>query len=148
MSSEPVLLPVWIMAYRYRDEVFRFLVNGQTGKCSGQAPVSQMKIAVVVGAVLLVIALALMLLFCFGVTHSANRDGEVAPAAHCRRDARTTIPLRTSGETPAPQSLVLVDLMLRPTGEDLLFAPVGHITEAFALDKRRERLFVRPLAGD
>ena len=81
MSSEPVLLPVWIMAYRYRDKVFRFLVNGQTGKCSGQAPVSQMKIAAVVGAVLLVIAMALILFICSGATHSVNRDGEVVPVA-------------------------------------------------------------------
>ncbi|MFH1921330.1 MAG: hypothetical protein ABIP48_15805, partial [Planctomycetota bacterium] len=34
MSSEPVLLPVWIMAYRYRDRLFRFLLNGQTGRAT------------------------------------------------------------------------------------------------------------------
>lgn len=48
MSSEPVLLPVWIMAYRFRDRVFRFLVNGQTGRAVGQAPTSIGKIAVAV----------------------------------------------------------------------------------------------------
>ncbi len=56
LSSEPVLLPVWIMAYRYRDAVFRFLVNGQSGKATGKAPVSYQKIAVAIG-----IALAVML---------------------------------------------------------------------------------------
>ena len=47
LTGEPVLLPVWIMAYRYRDQVFRFLVNGQTGRCTGTAPTSYRKIAAV-----------------------------------------------------------------------------------------------------
>jgi len=61
MSSEPVLLPVWIMAYRYKDRVFRFLVNGQSGKATGQAPVSWLKMLAVAGIILAVI-LAVMLI--------------------------------------------------------------------------------------
>lgn len=49
MSSEPVLLPVWIMAYRYRDRLFRFLINGQTGRATGQAPISWKKVLVAAG---------------------------------------------------------------------------------------------------
>lgn len=49
MESEPVLLPVWIMAYRYRDQLFRFLVNGQTGRAAGQAPTSWAKVGLAVG---------------------------------------------------------------------------------------------------
>lgn len=61
LSSEPVLLPVWIAAYRYRDKVYRFLVNGQTGRTTGHAPTSYRKIAaaVVIGAAILVIVLLL-----------------------------------------------------------------------------------------
>lgn len=55
LTSEPVLLPVWIMAYRYGEELFRFLVNGQTGQATGRAPVSWRKIAAAIGLVLLVI---------------------------------------------------------------------------------------------
>jgi hypothetical protein len=44
MRSQPVLLPVWIMAYRYRQQVYRFLINGQTGKSVGRAPLSWFKI--------------------------------------------------------------------------------------------------------
>jgi hypothetical protein len=54
MSSQSMLLPVWVMAYRYRDEVFRFLVNGVSGTATGKAPVSTLKI---VFAILLVVAL-------------------------------------------------------------------------------------------
>jgi len=58
LAGEPVLLPVWIMAYRYKEKVFRFLVNGQSGKAHGEAPLSVAKMAVasmlaVVGAILL-----------------------------------------------------------------------------------------------
>ena len=59
LHSEPMLLPVWIMAYRYRDEVFRFLVNGQTGRATGKAPLSYRKIG---GAVAIAIAVALIVM--------------------------------------------------------------------------------------
>lgn len=58
LTSRAVLLPVWIMAYGYEDKVFRFLVNGQTGQCSGQAPTSWRKVSVAV--IVAVIACALL----------------------------------------------------------------------------------------
>ena len=39
-----VLLPIWISAYRYKDQVYRFLVNGQSGEVQGKAPWSWPKI--------------------------------------------------------------------------------------------------------
>ena len=50
MSSEPVLLPVWIMAYKYKEKLFRFLINGQTGQATGEAPMSWRKIGSAIGA--------------------------------------------------------------------------------------------------
>ncbi|MCI0357104.1 MAG: hypothetical protein L0211_01295 [Planctomycetaceae bacterium] len=64
LTGEPVLLPVWIMAYRYRDQVHRFLVNGQTGQCTGTAPTSYAKIAGVIG---LVIAVIIATIVCMGL---------------------------------------------------------------------------------
>ncbi len=55
-----VLLPAWISAYRYRDKVYRFLINGQTGEVSGESPKSWWKIALLVAAVLLVLFLILL----------------------------------------------------------------------------------------
>jgi len=64
LTGEPVLLPVWIMAYRYKDQVFRFLVNGQSGACTGTAPTSYGKIAAVVG---IVVAVIVVVLVCAGI---------------------------------------------------------------------------------
>lgn len=61
-ASEPWLLPVWVMAYRYRDEVYRFLINGQTGKAAGRAPFSWQKLVwLVLGIVGAVIAAGLIM---------------------------------------------------------------------------------------
>jgi len=43
-----LLLPVWISAYRYRQKVYRFLVNGQTGEVQGERPVSWIKVSLAV----------------------------------------------------------------------------------------------------
>jgi hypothetical protein len=53
LSSSTVLLPVWIMAYRYKEQVYRFLVNGQTGHATGQAPVSWKKVVAAIAVVVL-----------------------------------------------------------------------------------------------
>lgn len=61
MSSLPALLPVWIMAYHYKEKPFRVLVNGQTREVYGIAPFSNAKLALVIvlifAAILLVIAI-------------------------------------------------------------------------------------------
>ncbi|MHB1034833.1 MAG: TFIIB-type zinc ribbon-containing protein [Pirellulales bacterium] len=68
LTSEPVLLPVWIMAYRYKETVFRFLVNGQSGRSTGQAPTSWLK---VLAASALAAAIAI-LLFLLGLAMFAH----------------------------------------------------------------------------
>ena len=57
-----VLLPVWISAYRYRDKVYRFLINGQTGEVCGESPKSWWKIALLT-ALTLVVLFVLLVLF-------------------------------------------------------------------------------------
>jgi hypothetical protein len=54
LEGKPVLVPVWIGAYRYGDKVYRVLVNGQSGTFKGDAPISWWRVA---GVVLLVAAL-------------------------------------------------------------------------------------------
>ena len=33
-----ILLPIYLLTYRYRDKIYRFLINGQTGKMAGDKP--------------------------------------------------------------------------------------------------------------
>jgi hypothetical protein len=59
VTYKHVLLPLWICSYRFRDRVFRFLVNARTGEVQGQRPWSWVKIglaALFVAAVVLLIA--------------------------------------------------------------------------------------------
>lgn len=57
-----ILAPLWIAAFRYRDKVYRFLVNGQTGSVSGEAPWSVAKISILVLAIVgAIVALVLFL---------------------------------------------------------------------------------------
>jgi DNA-directed RNA polymerase subunit RPC12/RpoP len=44
VTFKHVLLPLWICSYRFRDRVFRFLVNARTGEVQGERPWSWVKI--------------------------------------------------------------------------------------------------------
>ena len=48
VTFKHVLLPVWLAAYKYRGETYRFVVNGRTGRVQGERPWSAWKIAVAV----------------------------------------------------------------------------------------------------
>ena len=41
-------LPLWISSFRYKEKVYRFLINAQTGLANGERPYSVMKIAMLV----------------------------------------------------------------------------------------------------
>jgi len=45
VTFKHVLLPVWLAAYKYRGETYRFVVNGQSGRVQGERPWSVWKIA-------------------------------------------------------------------------------------------------------
>jgi len=48
ITFKHILLPVWISAYRFRDRVFRILINARTGEVQGERPYSPWKIAGIV----------------------------------------------------------------------------------------------------
>ena len=43
MEANYALLPVWFLAYKYRNKFYYFAMNGQTGEVAGQVPVSPVK---------------------------------------------------------------------------------------------------------
>jgi len=68
LIGRPVLLPIWIMAYQYRDRTYRFLVNGQSGRHTGEAPFSYAKLAAVIGiSIAALLLLGLAMLICGGL---------------------------------------------------------------------------------
>lgn len=57
-----LLLPVWISSYKYKDKVYQFMVNGQTGKVAGKTPISPVKVAFTVAAVIIACVLIYLLM--------------------------------------------------------------------------------------
>ncbi|MDD6196460.1 MAG: hypothetical protein PUB12_06185 [[Clostridium] aminophilum] len=55
-----ILLPVWMSSFRYGDKVYRFVVNGQTGRVSGDTPLSALRVA---AAILIGLAVAFILYY-------------------------------------------------------------------------------------
>ncbi len=66
VTFKHILLPVWLAAYKYRGDTYRFVVNGSTGKVQGERPYSAIKIAF---AVLVGLALAAT----FGYLYALNQ---------------------------------------------------------------------------
>jgi predicted RNA-binding Zn-ribbon protein involved in translation (DUF1610 family) len=62
LKYKHVLFPVWIASYRYKDKVYRFLVNGQTGEVQGQAPISWIRVALVIMVVVIIFTVLFLLL--------------------------------------------------------------------------------------
>jgi hypothetical protein len=58
VTFKHILLPVWLAAYKYRGQTYRFVVNGRTGKVQGERPYSAIKIALAVLAGAIVAAAA------------------------------------------------------------------------------------------
>jgi hypothetical protein len=54
-SVSSALLPIWIATYKYKDEVIRLLVNGQTGKVNGDVPTDWKKIIILASICIVII---------------------------------------------------------------------------------------------
>ncbi len=51
-----LLVPTWISSFRYKNKVYQFAVNGQTGKVGGKAPVSVWRVLIAIAIGIGVIA--------------------------------------------------------------------------------------------
>ncbi len=63
VNSDLILLPVYLLSYRHHGKVYRFLLNGQTGKAFGKKPLSWKKI----GGLLAGIGLVVLLMILIGI---------------------------------------------------------------------------------
>jgi len=61
ITFKHLLLPVYVSAYKFKDKLFQFLVNGRTGEVQGQRPYSWLKITLAALAASAVIALIVYL---------------------------------------------------------------------------------------
>ena len=44
ITFKHILLPIWLSAFKYKDKVYRFMINGRTGEVQGERPYSFWKI--------------------------------------------------------------------------------------------------------
>jgi hypothetical protein len=65
VNSDLILLPIYVLSYKYQDKLYRFLVNGQTGKTVGEKPLSWTKIGIAAGVLSLLVFIFIILLFLF-----------------------------------------------------------------------------------
>ena len=61
-NSDLCLLPMYLLSYRYQDKIYRFMVNGQTGKFDGDKPLSWKRIWAAIGTGIGIILLILLII--------------------------------------------------------------------------------------
>lgn len=44
ISWQYMMMPVWFMAFHYKDKIWEYAINGQTGKISGELPIDKKKV--------------------------------------------------------------------------------------------------------
>jgi hypothetical protein len=87
VTFKHILLPVWMSAYAYGGETYRFTINAQTGAVSGDRPYSVWKIALAILAALIA----------FWLLYTAMGEGEgvvfgAAPLVRCCADQACELP--------------------------------------------------------
>jgi hypothetical protein len=103
------LLPVWVANYRYREKLYHILVNGRTGKVSGERPYSFWKIFGLVSLILIAIGAIIALVMAM----QSNPGGHNVQPGHSRRQtisrprsrrrARKSDPVVESAGPPLPE---------------------------------------------
>jgi DNA-directed RNA polymerase subunit RPC12/RpoP len=106
VTFKHLLLPVWVANYRYRETLYQILINGRTGRISGERPWSAWKIIRLIVLILLVIALVMTIASLAGkgggragqaspdslrVTHSAVSSSTTSASVHHDRRSGTAV---------------------------------------------------------
>jgi DNA-directed RNA polymerase subunit RPC12/RpoP len=114
VTFKHILLPLWLASYRYREKIFRVLVNGQTGEVRGDRPYSSLKIGILI-ALICAILLALLVVF-KGVAKGegscappTTRHAGVSSSCSSKADLRSSAWLRKRLPIPAGQAISCFD---------------------------------------
>lgn len=91
-----ILLPVWTSSFTYKQKRFPFMVNGETGKVAGRAPVSPLRV--------LLAALCLLAFFAFVILLIALADKTGGTALTLLSDGSPLV-ARTAGLLPATKEV-------------------------------------------
>jgi len=97
-SFKHVLLPVFVLSYRFENKPFNVLVNGSTGEVRGKSPISKIKVAIFIAVIVALIGGGIALYMLFGSNQPANTGpqgggqpaGSVSPAGVGGTAAGTT----------------------------------------------------------
>jgi DNA-directed RNA polymerase subunit RPC12/RpoP len=109
------LLPVWVANYRYREKLFQILINGRTGKISGERPWSVWKILGLVAIIILAIGAVIALVMSFQKGGRRAASDVPVPTAiervalgHARRSRRQPLarPRRARRRSREPDAVV------------------------------------------
>ncbi len=67
ITYKHILLPLWIYTYNYKDNVYNFLINGQTGKIHGKYPLNWFRVIMVT-----IIAILCFISLYYGIGYAIN----------------------------------------------------------------------------
>lgn len=70
MTFKHVMLPLWVGEYSFQGRTYRLLVNGQTGKVTGEKPRDSVKIVFLLLIGLMIIVMIVLLYLIFGAANS------------------------------------------------------------------------------
>lgn len=57
-----LLLPLWFSSFKYKDKIYGYMINGQTGKVDGKSPVSPWKVTALVAGIIALVCLGYFLI--------------------------------------------------------------------------------------
>lgn len=80
LGGRLIYLPIWLASFQYKGQVYRCVVNGQSGTIGGEAPVSKAKVGIVIAAVLAA-CLLIVVLFAVISPGRATKTPTAGPAA-------------------------------------------------------------------
>ena len=89
------LLPVWVLAYQYGGKTWQAVINGYTGAVAGKYPKSWVKIAALIGVILLVLIIIVSLASGGQKSSSGRRYRSENPVAPTKHIAAAPVFLRT-----------------------------------------------------